>query len=294
MSTAIGTRVRNAASPSTAVGINILNSYVSDIKAINADSQAINGYNGAGPFTIENNYLEAAGENVLFGGGDPAVTNLVPSDIVLRRNHLFKPLEWRNAILSAPAGARATSGSGGGLAAGTHYFRVVATMATRGPAPRCSAPSVEVSATVSAGGRVTLSWSAVPGADKYRVYRGTSAGAQTKYLEHDGHELAYPGTGEIAGTPAATGTKWVVKNTFELKNAQRVTRRWQSAGELLGRRAIWLCDRSDAAQRRRRSVDQDPGRHLYQQHRASRPRGGEHRGVRRFGSDAAYRAHHVP
>ena len=44
--------------------ITILNSYVSDIKAVNADSQAINGYNGAGPFTIENNYLEAAGENV--------------------------------------------------------------------------------------------------------------------------------------------------------------------------------------------------------------------------------------
>ena len=70
----------------------MLNSYISDIKAVNADSQAIAGYNGAGPFTIENNYLEAAGENVLFGGADPAVTNLVPSDIVLRRNHLFKPL----------------------------------------------------------------------------------------------------------------------------------------------------------------------------------------------------------
>ncbi len=107
MCTATGTRDRSAASPSTARRINILNSYVSDIKAINADSQAINGYNGAGPFTIENNYLEAAGENVLFGGADPAVANLVPSDIVLRRNHLFKPLEWRNAILAAPRQRRA-------------------------------------------------------------------------------------------------------------------------------------------------------------------------------------------
>ena len=41
----------------------------------------------------------------MFGGADPAVTNLVPSDIVLRRNHLFKPLAWRNAIL-ARAGER--------------------------------------------------------------------------------------------------------------------------------------------------------------------------------------------
>ena len=78
----------------------MLNSFISDIKAVNADSQAIVGYNGEGPFTIENNYLEAAGENVMFGGSDPAVTNLVPSDIVLRRNHLYKPLEWRNAILA--------------------------------------------------------------------------------------------------------------------------------------------------------------------------------------------------
>jgi hypothetical protein len=39
--------------------INVLNSYISDIKAIRTDSQAINGYNGAGPFTIENNYIEA-------------------------------------------------------------------------------------------------------------------------------------------------------------------------------------------------------------------------------------------
>ena len=202
--------------------IAVVNSYISDIKAINADSQAINGYNGAGPFTIENNYLEAAGENVLFGGADPAVTNLVPSDIVLRRNHLFKPLEWRNAILPAPGSVRASAGSGGALAAGTHFFRVVAVMAS-GTRTAVSAPSAEVSAVVSSSGRVTVTWAAVAGADKYRVYRGTASGGQSKYLETAATSLAYPGTGEIAGTPATSGTKWVVKNIFELKNAQRVT-----------------------------------------------------------------------
>lgn len=202
--------------------IGILNSYISDIKAINADSQAINGYNGAGPFTIENNYLEAAGENVLFGGADPAVTNLVPSDIVLRRNHLYKPLAWRNAILSAPGNARASAGSGGSLTAATHYFRVVAVMVS-GTRTAVSVPSSEASAVVGSGGRVTVTWTGVAGADKYRVYRGTSPGAQTKYLETTSTSLAYSGSGEVAGTPASSGTKWVVKNTFELKNAQRVT-----------------------------------------------------------------------
>src|SRR4051812_13838400 len=60
----------------------ITGSYISDIKAAGQDTQAIAGWNGPGPFSIANNYLEAAGENVMFGGGDPAIPNLVPSDIV--------------------------------------------------------------------------------------------------------------------------------------------------------------------------------------------------------------------
>ena len=202
--------------------VRVLNSYISDIKSVGADSQAINSYNGAGPFTIENNFLEAAGENVLFGGGDPSIANLVPSDIVMRRNHLFKPLAWRQPILQTPASVRAAAGTGGALSSGRHYFRVVAVMTT-GPSTAVSARSAEVSASVAASGKVTVSWTAVPGADRYRVYRGTSAGGQSRYLETTATSLAYGGRNEISGTPPSTGTKWVVKNTFELKNAQRVT-----------------------------------------------------------------------
>jgi hypothetical protein len=202
--------------------LSVLNSYISDIKAVGADSQAILGYNGAGPFTIENNYLEGAGENVMFGGAAPAVTNLVPSDIVLRGNHLFKPMSWRNAILATPANARAAGGGSGSLAAGTHYFRVVAVMAT-GTKTAVSAPSAAVSATVGSSGAVTVTWNAVAGADKYRIYRGTSASSQSKYLESTSTSFVYKGASELSGTPASSGTKWVVKNTLELKNAARVT-----------------------------------------------------------------------
>jgi hypothetical protein len=73
----------------------VLNSHISDIKAADADSQAIAGWNGPGPFEIINNYLEASAENVMFGGADPKIPNLVPSDITIRRNHLRKPLIWR-------------------------------------------------------------------------------------------------------------------------------------------------------------------------------------------------------
>jgi hypothetical protein len=75
----------------------IRNSDIRDIKAAGQDSQAICGWNGPGPYVIENNYLEAAGENVMFGGADPSIDGLVPSDITFRGNFLSKPLEWRSA-----------------------------------------------------------------------------------------------------------------------------------------------------------------------------------------------------
>jgi hypothetical protein len=74
----------------------VVHSYLSDFKEVGADSQAIAGWNGAGPFTIADNYLEAAGENVLFGGADPAIADLVPADIEVLRNQMAKPLAWRS------------------------------------------------------------------------------------------------------------------------------------------------------------------------------------------------------
>jgi hypothetical protein len=202
----------------------VLNSYISDIKAVNSDSQAIAGYNGAGPFKIINNYLEGAAENILFGGSDPAVSNLVPSSIEIRRNHLFKPLAWRNPILATPGSPTAApSSTAGALPAGTHYFRIVAVMFTDN-ASALSLPSTAVSATTGANGAVRLTWSAVTGADRYRIYRGSSATSQSVYLESpDGAtSFTYKGASQKSGAPPTAGTKWVVKNHFELKNAQNV------------------------------------------------------------------------
>src|SRR6266853_3030888 len=74
----------------------ITGSYIADVKEAGGDSQGICGWNGPGPFTITNNYVEAAAENILFGGADPAVPNLVPADITISGNHLSKPTAWRN------------------------------------------------------------------------------------------------------------------------------------------------------------------------------------------------------
>jgi hypothetical protein len=73
----------------------VIDSYLSDFKEVGGDSQAILGWGGAGPFKIANNYLEGAGENVMFGGGDPFIKDLVPADIEVRGNHMAKPLRWK-------------------------------------------------------------------------------------------------------------------------------------------------------------------------------------------------------
>lgn len=73
----------------------ITNSYISDIHGEGYDTQAICGWNGPGPYKIINNYLEASGENVMFGGADPSIPDLIPSDIEIRGNYFFKPLTWK-------------------------------------------------------------------------------------------------------------------------------------------------------------------------------------------------------
>ena len=73
----------------------VIDSYVSDVHEVGADSQAIGGWNGPGPYKIVNNTLEGAGENVLFGGADASIPNLTPSDIEVRGNLMRKPLSWR-------------------------------------------------------------------------------------------------------------------------------------------------------------------------------------------------------
>lgn len=75
--------------------IAVIDSYLSDLKEVGADTQAIAAWNGSGPFKIVNNYVEAAGENVMFGGADSTSASYIPSDIEVRRNHFYKPLSWK-------------------------------------------------------------------------------------------------------------------------------------------------------------------------------------------------------
>ncbi|HVZ19894.1 MAG TPA: putative Ig domain-containing protein [Vicinamibacterales bacterium] len=198
----------------------IIDSYVADIKAIGQDSQAIGGWNGLGPYLISNNYLEAAGEVVLFGGDDPKIAGLTPTGIVIRDNIIRRPESWKDPIVPTPANVRPTA-STGLLPAGTYGYRVMARQKVSTTTAK-SLPSAEVTATVGAGSSVSLSWDPVPNAADYVVF-GRTPGGETAYWIVTAPAFVDDGTsGGTAGVPSSTATMWQVKNLLELKNAQQV------------------------------------------------------------------------
>jgi len=79
------------------VNIKVLNSYISGFWLSGQDSQAVGMIQGAGPVLVQNNYLEASGENMLVGGSDPSIPGMIPADITVKDNYFFKPLSWKTA-----------------------------------------------------------------------------------------------------------------------------------------------------------------------------------------------------
>jgi hypothetical protein len=195
--------------------VSIRNSWISDIKGLGMDTQGIGGWNGPGPVLIENNYIEAAGENILFGGADPPIAGLVTEGIVVRRNYVSRPMSWRDPIVATPQNV-GVAPAAGSLPAGTHTYRVVARRAAGGGSVARSAASAQATITVNGGGAL-VTWSAAPNAEEYLVYgRGQFWVARTT-------SFTDTGAGGTAGSaPTTPGDVWTVKNLFELKNARRV------------------------------------------------------------------------
>jgi hypothetical protein len=90
----------------------IVDSYFSDFHCIAVtgtctDAHAIGGGLGTtqdGPFKIQDNFLEASGEGIMFGGG--AATSS-PADIEILNNHFWKPWQWM------PGNAKFVGGTNG-------------------------------------------------------------------------------------------------------------------------------------------------------------------------------------
>lgn len=70
-------------------------SYFDDFLEFGRDCQAFAAFAGPGPYLIEDTRMEASHENLIFGGSDPKIVGMIPSDIVIRRCHFFKDPAWK-------------------------------------------------------------------------------------------------------------------------------------------------------------------------------------------------------
>jgi hypothetical protein len=73
----------------------IVDSWLGDCHSNVSDSQAILGWNGPGPYLIQNNHLEAGHEVIMFGGNGTTIQGVSPSDITIRGNHIMRPASWK-------------------------------------------------------------------------------------------------------------------------------------------------------------------------------------------------------
>lgn len=90
---------KNGISLDNMTNVAVVDSYFNDFHCISGtgtctDAHSVSGGNSSsqdGPFKIQDNFLEASGEAILFGGGPATFT---PADIEILGNHFWKPWQW--------------------------------------------------------------------------------------------------------------------------------------------------------------------------------------------------------
>ena len=76
--------------------VSIISSWLGNIRTLwGQDSQAVVSYDGRGAHVYNNNFFEAASENMMYGGVVPKIDGLTSSNIEIRRCHFFKRPSWR-------------------------------------------------------------------------------------------------------------------------------------------------------------------------------------------------------
>jgi len=75
--------------------ITLTQSHCAGVWRTGQDSQCFAAWDGAGPYTITDNFLEAASENVMFGGEDSVSPDSMPADILVEKNFFSKRLAWK-------------------------------------------------------------------------------------------------------------------------------------------------------------------------------------------------------
>lgn len=148
----------------------------------------------------------AGGENVYYAPGN--VTTFTDTGAA---NATGSPPASNTATIAVPAqNTPSTATTGGSLTAATYYY-VVTALTASGETVKSNEQSI---ATTGSTSTVTVTWGAVAGATGYRVYRGTSAGAESVYYA-PGNVTTFTDTGatSTAGTPPTTNTATIAAPT---------------------------------------------------------------------------------
>jgi len=128
-----------------------------------------------------------------------------------------------NGFLSPPVqSAAATAHSGGTVADGTYYIKVVAKNA-QGHTTGSNEVSIVVTGTIANTSTLTANWAAVTGATGYDVYVGTSAGAENVVTSVGAvTTVLMLSVSLVPGTVPTTNTAQIL-NTQEFINGKNVT-----------------------------------------------------------------------
>jgi hypothetical protein len=186
----------------------------------------------------------------------------VPIGVNILRNTFIKNVAWRNGILpDTPNPTTQTQTGTGTLPAGTYYYKIQAynTGGYQGSTIYAD-PSVEVPATLSATGRVTLTWPTLQSATHVRVFRCTASGATSCDRATSASLTTFVDSGTVTWTSAqavpSSGSRWTVKNNFEIKvgedflvEGNTLDTNWTGNGGTDGQ-SVWL-----------KSVNQEGGCH---------------------------------
>lgn len=161
-----------------------------------------------GIYKFQNNFIEAAGENIIFGGGG---ANFVPVDFEIRGDHLFKPLFWnKNCSTNNGCGTPGSyifSGSASNLTSIQRTSNVVtAIFATLPPGGQVSTGAVlTIAATSDSTLNVTLVGT-VSGSGPY-TFVAAQTGSNTSLISSSGTVNVPP---------------FNCENDFEMKNGARM------------------------------------------------------------------------
>ncbi len=220
----------------------LINSYVDDIHIVGGEGHGWLTTNGPGPFLIENNEIHALAISTFFGGSDPSIAGLVPSDIVIRRNWIQDRPGWDPGINAPAAPGLTANATGGTISCGASVSvqttlvnsiqgivgQTTASTATTVTIPTagCTASgSVSVSTPVGSGDAITGK------ATGAHIYACTGAACTpTLQLQNQALNSTITLTSVSAGAalpttnttnPLYLGTAWLFKNDGEFKNSKR-------------------------------------------------------------------------